>query len=234
MADEQEIRILDRIDSLVNLAKNNIPQSRWLKLHLYAEGLKAKITQVRFALEKLSDSHNRTLEVLTDTAPEEFSIDETVHFYCDTFWTFLYSTLDVLGQIVNQSLKLGLLEKHVGFKSVHEKLQGKQYNTTVIAQRVHACIRSLAFRNLDKYRNCSTHRRQIYILAKTTSLRGTSGYHQTSTNPVSTVVRTICDDPLDMSPKINQGRQIPDYMIKTRGDILSLITLILEATNHVK
>jgi hypothetical protein len=90
------------------------------------------------------------------------------------------------------------------------------------------------FKNLDRYRNCSTHRRQIYIEEETKQVKGTAGYESSSTGPVITVVRTLCDNPLGLNPKTDQKRKIPDYMVKTRKKILRHIEQVLKETKAVK
>jgi len=227
--------VFDKIDSFVDEARAIIPQeTRSRKLKLYAEGLKAKITQVNFALERLSEFDNKTDDTTTSTAQDAFTITDQVHFYSDTFWTFLYSSLDVLGQVVNQAMNLGFDEKNVSFEQVNSKLQGNRYRQSGIAKKFAECVRSKAYKNVDRYRNCSTHRRQIYIQEEIKTVKGTAGYRTSSTGPIVTVVRTLCDDPYALSPKIDQRRKIPEYMEKTRRNILSQIEKILKETKPVE
>jgi len=224
----------DKIDSLMEQANNIIPQkTRKQKVKLYAEGLKAKITQMSFALEKLSEFDNKSDDTVMSTEQKSFTITEQVHFYSDTFWTFLYSSLDVLAQLVNQAMKLGFDEKNVSFIQVNSKLQGNKYKDKTIAKKFDECIKSKAFKNLERYRNCSTHRRQIFILEEMKKVKGTAGYQVSSTAPVTTVVRTLCDNPLELNVKVEQKRIIPDYMIKTKNKILEYINNILGETKPV-
>lgn len=203
-------------------------------MKLYTEGLKAKVTQVNFALDKLSDFSNISDDTTTSTGQDGITITDKVHFYSDTFWTFLYSSLDVLAQVVNQAMNLGFDEKNVSFDQVHSKLQGNKYKQSAIAKKFRECVKSNAFKNLDRYRNCSTHRRQIYIEEEVKKVKGTAGYQSSSTGPVVNVLRTLCDDALVLNPKTDQNRKIPDYMIKTRGKILQHIEQILKEIRPVE
>ena len=85
--------VFDEIDALVLRSANLLQKTRIQKLALYREGLKAKITQADYALAKLSDFENRSDETESSTAAGEFGITDRVHFYCDSFWIFLYSSL---------------------------------------------------------------------------------------------------------------------------------------------
>ena len=227
--------VFDKINSCVDQVNSKIPQkTRKQKLKLYTEGLKAKIIQVNFALDKLSEFNNKTDDTTTSTAQDAFTVTDQVHFYSDTFWTFLYSSLDVLAQVLNQAMNLGFDEKNVSFDQVNSKLQGSRYKGSAVAKKFTECVKTNAFKNLDRYRNCSTHRRQIYIEEEIKQLKGTAGYQSSSTRPVVTVVRTLCDDPLVLNPKTNQNRRIPSYMTKTRDKILEHVEQILKETEAVK
>jgi len=225
--------VSEGIESLVRTADTAIKQkSRRQKVRLYAAGLRAKIRQAQLALQRLSEYDNRSDETITSTGQEEFSITEQVHFYCDTFWTFLYSSLDVMAQLVNQALSLKLKERDVTFKRVKSKLD-RSKSGSPIEKRFADCIRSKAFKNLDRYRNCSTHRRQIYMTEETKSVKGTAEYKSSTTGGIVTVVRTLCDNPLKLSPRTTQNRRIPKYMADTRDKILRHIELIVRETRPV-
>lgn len=218
----------EKIDSFVKDVNAGIPQKRRRqKVELYSEGLKAKISQTDFALDQLSRFEGQTDSPRDSTKPDDFSITEAVEFYCDAFWTFLYSSLDVLAQVINQALKLDLKERKVGFKMLESRLRKKQAGTA-IQNKFTQCLNSNAFRNLDKYRNCSTHRRQIYIEEETKTRRGTAGYGSSTTGPVISVIRTLCDNPMDLSPRTSQKRRVPEYMKATRDKIVKQIQGILQ------
>lgn len=173
----------------------------------------------------------RTDETVTATDPEEPTIADHVHFYCDSFWTFLYSSLDVLGQIVNQALDLKQLEKDVGFKQI-ARVVGSDSSLLMLDKKLSSLISSRAFKSLDDYRNCSTHRRQIYIEERKTTITGTAGYGS-STGPIETVQRVLCDNPLELNPKTRRNRIIPRYMEQIRDEILSRMEKILKAVTPI-
>ena len=70
-------------------------------------------------------------------------------------------------------------------------------------------FRSNCFKNLDRYRNCSTHRRQIYIRVETKTIEETPGY--SSTGELITVKRLLCDNPLSLNPIVRQERELISY-----------------------
>lgn len=231
-SDALRMAVTDQINSLVQRADSTIKgKTRRQKLRLYAEGLKAKIKQADFALSNLSTYAGRTDEIVTPTDPEEPTIADHVHFYCDSFWTFLYSSLDVLGQIVNQALDLKQREKDVGFKQIAQVVSSNS-SVAILGKKLSSMIRSRAFKSLDDYRNCSTHRRQIYIEERKTIVTGTAGY-RSSTGPIETVQRVLCDNPLELNPKTRRNRIIPEYMEQIRDEILSGMEKILKAVNPV-
>ncbi len=226
--------VFDKIDEIVSTADSNVPQkTRRRKIHLYAEGLKSKIRQSEYSLSSLESLSVRTDAAVTTTTHDEYGITDQVGFYCDTFWAFLYSGLDVLAQIINQSLNLGMREKEVSFKQVVNHLNTKNSGTP-LQQKCDACLKSNAFKNLDAYRNCSTHRRQIYIKEEVKIVKHTAGYHTTTTGPVDSLVRIICDNPLDMTPQVRQRREIPQFLDYTKEKILNHIETILKNIIPIK
>jgi len=110
------MNIQKEVEALISKADSKVSEARRKKIHLYAEGVKAKIRQAEYALNKLESFSGRTDITMTSTAPDDYEISEQVGFYCDTFWAFLYSSLDVLAQVINQSLKLGMVERDVSLK----------------------------------------------------------------------------------------------------------------------
>jgi len=228
------VSIFDTIDSFVCQSNTVITQKRRRdRIKIYSEGLKGKIKQVEYSSRKLSEFEHLTDSTRTSTAEDGFPIPESVNFYCDSFWIFLYSSLDVLAQILNQAVKLSLKERDISFKKVNTCIPAKLQGTPV-HKKLAACIKSNAFKNLEDYRNCSIHRRQIFILEETKHVTHTPGYQASSTGSVPTVVRTLCDNPLALSPRIKQVRKIPEYLIETQKKILKHIDQILKNTIPLK
>ena len=209
-----------------------MPQkTRRQRLKLYALGVRSKIRQANYALTQLSKF--APLSDSDTTATNEYEVHARVGFYCDSFWAFLYSSLDVLAQVINQALKLGIPEKIVSFKSVARALK-LNHKGTPIEKKVNVCLKSTAFKNLDKYRNCSTHRREIYFLEKTEVVKEIAGYNTTVTTGVESVTRLICDDPLVLTPKVEQKRKIPDYLETTEKRIIKQVEVIIKNLNPTK
>lgn len=220
--------VVARIDNLVAAANTQIKQQkRKKKIHLYAEGFKSKIRHADYALQQLSSFSDRTDETATTTATDEFEISERVGFYCDAFWAFLYSSLDILAHVINQSRNLKMDEKDVSFKNIAKQLEASCKGTP-LQKKVDKCLKATSFKNVEAYRNCSTHRRQIYIKEETKIVRHTAGYHTTVTGSVESVNRLICDNPLDVVPKTNQKREVPEYLESTKNSIMNHIEAILK------
>jgi cell fate (sporulation/competence/biofilm development) regulator YlbF (YheA/YmcA/DUF963 family) len=222
--------VLEEIDALPEKVRDIPQKTRRRKVYLYSQGLKSKIRQSQYALSELTTFSDQAEQITTTTAPEEFMIAEKVHFYCDAFWAFLYSSLDILAQIINQSLKLGMDEREVSFKKVASRLD----KNTGLSKKIQACLSSKAFRNLERYRNCSMHRRAIYIEEEVRTVRGTTGYRSASSSVIQEVVRTICDNPLVATPKTSQNRLIPQYMEDTKESILKHVEDIVKNITFVR
>jgi len=227
--------IFEKIDELVKKSEHKAQKTQKKKILLYAEGLKAKLKQVDYALTCLEQFDNRSDATISTTEEKSPSISMQVSFYCDIFWTFLYSSLDVLSQIVNQAMALDLDEKDVSFNKVKGKLGGNTFKSKEISKQYDKCFKSNAFKNLEKYRNCSIHRRQIYIEETFTGVRRTPGYSISTTDGTSTTVsRILCKDPLKPTPTIDPKRIIPDYMIKNKKKVVERILGIIKAIEIVE
>ena len=224
----------EQIDAVITRAEQVIPQeTRKQKVRLYAEGLKAKLRQTEFALFRLEKHRGETDQSRTSTARDDFLVRERVDFYCDAYWIFLYSALDVLAQVINQATRLGLTERDCSFNDVETKLKSRQLGTS-LQKRCTACQKSHAFKNLRDYRNCSIHRRQIYIKEEARTIIHTAGYESDATGPAVSVERVICENPLALAPRISQGRRVPEYLVETRGKIVRAITAIVRSIEAVK
>ncbi len=201
-----------RIDRLLQILDNQglaTPTSI-----LYAEGVKSKLRQARFGLKMLKElvhleDQPTTQDVTTiPTAQDSLTISEQVNFYCDCFWDFLRSALDILGQLINQVHSLGISERDVDFKTVADKIKstasGSQLDKALDKLR-----NSHAFKDLEDYRHCSTHRRPIYIetQAVTTAITGTRGYYSATSMRRAMVGRYLCTNPWDLTPRVDKGRR---------------------------
>ena len=181
---------------------------------LYAEGIKTKLRQAQFALEGL-----RRLQYLEDqpdvhdattipTAQGLLNVSAQVSFYCDCFWDFLRSALDILGQLVNELRSLGISERNVDIKKVANEIKSTALSST-LDKALDGLLNSSAFKQLEDYRHCSTHRRPIYIQTRTvtTAVTGTPGYYSGSSEQRTTVERYLCTNPWDLTPRVYGGRR---------------------------
>lgn len=177
---------------------------------LYAEGVKTKLRQAQFSSENL-----RRLEHLQDqlhtqdgttgpTAQVLLNVSEQVIFYCDCFWDFLRSALDITGQLINELRSLGINERNVDIKRVACEIKSTTRGST-LDKALDKLLNSSAFIQLEDYRHCSTHRRPIYIQTPTvtTSVTGTSGYYSSDQRTI--IERYICTNPWDLTPRVRVG-----------------------------
>ena len=199
--------VYDEIDSMNARASRAAGQRASCRIHLYSEGTKAKLKNAQFALSSLKDLTSQTDAPSASGCPE-FQVEEKVHFYVDSFFAFLYSTFDVISHVVNQALRLRIDEDKVSFNQVKKELDRVRSGSNV-QQTFSAISRSDHFKNLDKYRNCSTHRRQIYIKVRIVTTTETPGY--SASGVITTVERVLCDDPLNLRPSLAQNRELLRY-----------------------
>lgn len=198
------------IDETIIRITTGITTTRAKKIELYSYGILAKYKNAVYALSKLKELNKHTDDKkLVDS--DELIVRDRIHFYLDSFFAFIYSTFDVSAQVVNQKYKLGFDEKKVNFKAVATKLKATHLGTD-IQNCFSSIVKSNYLVNLEKYRNCSTHRRQIYIRCEATSISETPGY--SSTAELITLKRTICDDPYAISPNTAQKRELISYTEK--------------------
>ena len=183
---------------------------------LYAAGVKEKLRQAQFALSIMTyleanerygaTSQGGGLEIqhqILDT------IDDQIAFYCDCFWDFLRSAIDILAQLINTVMNLGVAERDVDFKRISDVLNDN-HAANPLTKAVMLLRRSRSLKVLEEYRHCSTHRRHVYIQVKEimTMVTGRAGYD--TTNPVSqSVQRYLCDNPLDLSPRVTDRQVVP-------------------------
>ncbi len=177
------------------------------RIILYSNGVIAKVDHSNYALSKLKELSTQS-DASTTANDKTYSVSKKLHFYVDSFYAFLYSSLDVIAQVINQKLHLGIDERRVSIKSVKNTID-TQHATHPLKNILDRLFRTNAFINLEKYRNCSTHRRQIFIRALTVVIQETPGY--TTTGDLTSVKRLLCDDPLALSPTVNQERELISY-----------------------
>jgi hypothetical protein len=223
------INLYSEIEGLITRSNSVIPQqSRKKRVILYAKGLSAKVNQAKYALSRLSSFSDMSDDSTSSTEVESFPVTEQLQFYCDAFWAFLYSSLDVMAQLINQALRLEMDESKVSFNRVKDNM-ASQDPASDLTRNLARCQNSRAFKNLQRYRNCSIHRRQIYVEHTEIRTIVTSGYNRAGTYPGFTFRRILCDNPLVLTPTIKQERSIPEYLEDTLNSILVHICSSLRA-----
>lgn len=206
------------------------PKSKSRKIKIYINGLYGKLENAEYALNKIKEITQETKS--TETNLQE--IDPEIHFYVDSFFAFLYSCFDVLAQILNQNYedlrRLDFEEKNISFKKILCTIQNQDIMLPIRAD-LENIVLSNYFKNLAKYRNCSTHRHQIYIKKEQNLIAETAGYSST-TGELPVVQWIICDDPfvIDLktnAPSIKQKRDLYTFSCKMYKSIKGKIDNII-------
>ncbi len=177
-------------------------------IQIYSQGVKTKLRNAEFALTMLNNLAGQSDKSIYI---QGFTVLDSIHFYIDSFFAFLYSSFDVIAQVINQKLKMAIDEQQVHFKRVKRELE-QNHQGTKLQQILSKLLATNFFINLERYRNCSTHRRQIYIESKTTTRSGTPGY--SVSGPLTIIERLLCDNPLAIKPKLSQKRELMTYCSK--------------------
>lgn len=176
-------------------AANIADAGRRDRVNLYAEGLAVKIRETAYTLGQLRQ--------LTSRAPQSAPISgaafsDRVHFYSDSFWAFERSLLDILAQVVNQAENYGLNERVCDFEAVASYVAANHSGTVLDAQ-FSVLAGAACYSEINDYRNCSLHRRQVYLECHTVQKTyGTPGY---ATGSFTNYEWYVCDNPLDTNPE---------------------------------
>lgn len=212
--------VYEKIDEMSNRLIQGKPRHISNRIILYSEGVKAKLKNADYALSMITELSPQSDNLITSDS-QSFCINDKIQFYVDSFFAFLYSTFDIISHVINQEHRLALDEKDVSFKRVKRNLN-QSHQGTNIRQLFNKLSGKVFFKNLDKYRNCSTHRRQIFI--ETIIRTGTVGYSTTGDFPE--VYRWICDDPLSLKPRTKKERVLVDYckdmLNKVKSEIINI------------
>ena len=93
---------------------------------------------------------------------------EELEFYTDAFFYSIYSSFDVMAQLVNMCIKTPFTqERKVTLYSVARKLQNKRDGLSKVINNLKA---EDTYVQLQGYRHCLTHRRQVAIRRLTKSV----------------------------------------------------------------
>jgi hypothetical protein len=219
--------VYEKIELLQSIISNGgLPQRN--KLNIYSEGLKSKLTQTEYSLQRLNEIVPQIASATTvKTVSGKFiTNDEQIYFYLDSFWSFLYSCLDVLAQIINIKCNLKLAENDVTFNKI-SKLASLDPKIAIEIKQIN---KGTHYKNLKKYRNCSLHRRHIAIKTSTKTDTISAGYASTSSNFSE---RIICDDPYLLKPKFTQKRKIETYCQKAQKYFFEKIVKLVDLVNQI-
>ncbi len=187
---------------------------------LYIEGIRGKLQLAHHCIEMLrmiEHAEQSTIQVVLTLSTHQSSlgVEDQILFYCDSYWNILRSSLDILGQLINEIHGLGISERKADFNSVEYKTRMTMPNSSV-QKALYNMKRSKAFKNLNEYRHCSTHRRQIFIrgdiLETTKSSSGTPGYTYDYSGAKSvTIDRYLCNNPWEATPVVNESRPVLEF-----------------------
>lgn len=214
----------ETITELAKTISNKEPKSYKQKILLYSHGISAKLLNAEYSHSNLLNlrDHPDDYDITDDF---DVPVVDRIHFYVDSFFAFLYSSFDVTAQVINQKLRLGIDENRVSIKRIKEEIDKKK-STHQLKRTLDCLFKSKYFKNLERYRNCSTHRRQIYLQTTTVLISETLGY--SSTAKLTNVLRLLCDDPLSINPTVKQKRELINYTSDLLEKVKKEIIVILK------
>ena len=212
--------IEDRSENIIT----GLPPTIQSKIKLYSQGIISKFVNAEYAFNRLKEL-NQSDDTTTSTSDDnDLPPAERIYFYLDSFFAFLYSVYDVIGHIINQKLRENYDEHKVSLKRM-KILLDRRHNGTQVQINVDTLTRTRYFKNLERYRNCSTHRRQICIKIEKKAVEITPGY--TATDTFNSTTRILCDDPLKINPSFNQERELIEYcekmLARTKTESLKIL-----------
>ena len=217
------LKVYTHIDEMVLRIVQGEPALKVRLIKLYSSGVIAKLKNSEYAFYVLSTLAS---QLPSSTSTAAFTVSERTGFYIDSFFAFLYSVFDVIAQVINHKLNLGINESAVSFKRVKDILN-QQHQGTQLQQIINTICNARFFKELEKYRNCSTHRRQIYIQSTTVQTTETPGYN--ATKPLPEVVHKLCDDPLTLKPTVARNLELITYCTKILNRVKKEIGKITKA-----
>ena len=203
------------IESVIDALLQKLKHKRLctLKVIVYSEAIKAKFYQVRWSLDLLREiEHTPNIEGNTTSqeAWNRMSTNDKIVFFCECFWDYLRSSIDIIAQLINELRSLEIDEDNVSFYKVRDKMKPSM-STTLLFKALVSCERSWAFKELNSYRHCSTHRRQVCIFEEPSSLQlqpltQVYGYMSGSTAVIWN--RYLCCNPSSLHPRLGKKRPV--------------------------
>jgi hypothetical protein len=200
---------------------------------LYAQQVNAKLKNAKYSIDKLTELEQLVVRGTGTDTPCRLNYDEKVNFFCDCFWDFLRSSIDILGQLINHVCQCGLNERSVDIKNVAQTLN--QDINPRLKVSVDRLINSRAFNTLENYRHCSIHRRQVFIeiIEQEVSIRGTIGYpdyrSDSSTSEVKkkTYASHICRNPWELQPNVDYNQTVASFCSNLLNQIERMMVTVL-------
>ena len=215
------------IDTLLQRLRRRGLLTRTVKL--YADCIKAKFYQARWSLDVLREiEHIPNIKESTSSqeAWYRITIDYKLQFFCECFWDFLRSSVDITAQLINELKVLRIPETEVTFYKVLENMSSPP-STALLFKAIKSCKSSWAFKELNSYRHCSTHRRQVCIFESPTSPSiVTKSYEYVSESATKKVNRYLCSNPWSLNPRSSLKRPLVNYnerILETIEKRLSII-----------
>lgn len=210
------------------LAKLERSQSSTSKTTVYAGQVEAKFKNTRYSLYKLQELKQPMAADSSIRSSTLLDNRELINFYCDCLWDFLRSSIDILAQLINELASVGMNEKDVDIKKVAARLDPTLHPQ--LKTSVDYLLRTRAFKTLEHYRHCSTHRRQVFIktIKQEMSIFGTKGYDSsTSETKQATYESYICRNPWDLEPNIDYRQPLDvfceELLKKVEGQMVAII-----------
>jgi hypothetical protein len=230
---EEPMTFANDFDGISKDLVKGVSTTKTNKINIYLAGVSTKLTQAEYALVMIRELSKQNTYTTNETA--SFTIEQRLEFFVDSFFAFLYSTLDITSQAVNQKIRLGIREQYVTFKAVEKKLSdipsaskppNPHLGTPV--QKAYKKLRNNRkfFKPFEKYRNCATHRRQICTVETTIIQKITPCY--SSTEPMTDVERLLCDDPFAVNHTFKKTRELVAYTTELLQWVKSQILVILK------
>ena len=203
-----------------------------LKVNVYLEAIKAKFHQTQWSLNVLREiEHTPNVEGST-TSPEvwnKISTNDKIVFFCECFWDFLRSSIDIVAQLINELRSLKIDEDDVSFYTVRDKMIPSMSKTLLFKALV-SCEHSWAFKELNSYRHCSTHRRQVCIFEQPSSPQPqplTRVYEYMSGSTAVIMNRYLCSNPSSLRPRLSLKRPVVAHNERILKEIERRLSIIV-------